>query len=75
MRNNDLNVHVFQKRKPRCNPKSDRRLFFSNFYCKKKNWEKYGGTGFFSGKNEAMHAKLNERAEAATSSYSAAVDF
>ena len=33
------------------------------------------GTGLLSEKTEALHAKLNERAEAATSSYSAAVDF
>ena len=33
------------------------------------------GTGLLSEKTEALHAKLNERAEAATSSFSAAVDF
>ena len=36
---------------------------------------KYGGTGLFSKKTEALHAELNEIADAATSSYSAAVDF
>ena len=34
-----------------------------------------GGTGLFSEKTGALHAELNERAEAATSSYSAAIDF
>ena len=36
---------------------------------------KCGDAGLFSEKMEALHANLNERAEAATSSYSAAVDF
>ena len=31
--------------------------------------------GLFSKKTEALHAKLNKRAEAATSSYFLAVDF
>ena len=31
----------------------------------------YGGTGLISEKTEALYAELNERAEAATSSYSA----
>ena len=34
-----------------------------------------GIRGYFLKKTGAMHAELNERAEAATSSYSAAVDF
>ena len=33
------------------------------------------GTGLLSEKTEALHAELNERTEAATSSYSAEVDF
>ena len=37
--------------------------------------EEYGGTGLLSEKTEALHAELNERAETATSSYSAEVDF
>ena len=37
----------------------------------KKDWV----TGLLSEEIEALHAELNERAEAATSSYSAAVDF
>ena len=37
--------------------------------------KKYGGTGLLSEKKEALHAELNERAVAATSSYSAEVDF
>ena len=36
---------------------------------------KYEGTGLLSEKMEALHAKLNERAKAATSSYSAAINF
>ena len=39
---------------------------------KKKKWG-YGAT--FWKKMEALHAELNERAEAATGSYSAEVDF
>ena len=34
-----------------------------------------GGTGLLSEKAEALHAELNERVEAATSSYFATVDF
>ena len=37
--------------------------------------KKYGGTGLISGKTEALYVELNERAEAATSSYSAPGDF
>ena len=32
--------------------------------------EKFGGTGLISEKTEVLHAELNERAEAATGSYS-----
>ena len=35
------------------------------------NEKKYGGTGLVSDKMEPLHAELNERVEAATSSYSA----
>ena len=35
----------------------------------------YGSMGLLSEEAEALHAKLSKRAEAATSSYSAAVDF
>ena len=38
-------------------------------------WKKYGGTGLISEKTEALYAELNERAEAAISSYSAPDDF
>ena len=48
--------------------------FFSNFDCQ-KTFRGYGGTGLLSEKTEALHAELNERVEAATSSYSAEVDF
>ena len=37
--------------------------------------EKNAGTGVLSETREALHAELNERAEAATISYSALVDF
>ena len=37
--------------------------------------KKYRGTGLISGKTEVLYAELNERAEAATSSYSAIGDF
>ena len=37
--------------------------------------KKYGGAGLPSEKAEALHAELNERAETATSSYSAALNF
>ena len=37
--------------------------------------KKYWGTELLSEKTEAWHAELDEIAEAATSSYSAAVDF
>ena len=36
---------------------------------------KYGGAGLISGKMEALYAELQERGKAATSSYSATVDF
>ena len=35
----------------------------------------YGSTGLLSAETEALRAKLSKRAEAATSSYSAEVDF
>ena len=35
----------------------------------------YGGTGLISEKMEALYVELNERVEAATSSYSAPGDF
>ena len=37
--------------------------------------KKYGITGLISEKAEALYAELNERAEAATSNYSATTDF
>ena len=41
----------------------------------RKKVKKNGSTELFSYITEAMHAELNERAEAVLSSYSAAVDF
>ena len=37
--------------------------------------KEYGGAGLLSEKTETLHEELNERADAATSSYSAEVDF
>ena len=48
--------------------------FLSNFDCQ-KTFRGYGGTRLLSEKTETLHAELNEREEAATSSYSAEVDF
>ena len=45
------------------------------FHRKDFRWKKYGGTRLLSEKTEALHAELNERAEAATNSYFAAVGF
>ena len=45
------------------------------FHRKEFKWRGYGSMGLLSEETEALHAELNERAEAATSSYSAAVDF
>ena len=79
MRKDDLNVHVFQY-KNWCNPKSDRWYFFlaltvrEPFHRKDFKWKKYGGTGLISEKTEVLHAELNERAEAHTSSYSVTGD-
>ena len=36
--------------------------------------KKYGGTGLILGKTEVLYAELNERAEAATGSYSVTGD-
>ena len=55
--------------------------FFSNFDCQ-RNFplegflvkKKYGGTRLLSEKTEVLYAKLNERAEAATGSYSVTGD-
>ena len=41
----------------------------------KKIWGVWGGTGLLSEKTKALNAELNQRAEVATSSYSAEVDF
>ena len=45
------------------------------FHRKEFKWRGYGSMGLLSEETEALHAELNEKAEAATSSYSAAVDF
>ena len=56
-----------------------RPIFFINFDCRGGGGilsvVGYGSTGLLSGETEALRAKLSKRAEAATSSYSGAVDF
>ena len=79
MRKDDLNVHVFQY-KNWYSPKSDRWFFLltltvggrniGRIFCEKK----YGGTGLISEKTGSFYAELNERAEAATGSYSVTGD-
>ena len=59
MRKDDLNVHLFQNRNW-CSPKPDKKIII------KKIW----GYGVNFWKN-ALYAELNERMEAATSSYNA----
>ena len=44
------------------------------FHRKDFKWKKYGGTGLISEKTEVLYAELNERAEAATGSYSVTGD-
>ena len=44
------------------------------FHRKDFKWKKYGGTGLISEKTEVLYAELNERAEAATGSYSGTGD-
>ena len=70
MRRDDLNVHVFQNRNW-CSPKSDQWL--SEDLSIGRIWieKKFRGTGL----SLALYAEPNERAEAATSSYSATGDF
>ena len=75
----DLNVHVFQNRNWYI-PKSDRFFFLTLTVGRPFHWrdfrrKNFGVKGLLFEEKEALHAELNERAEAATSSYSAAVDF
>ena len=65
MRKDDLNMHVFFLTLTVRGPSHGK-------YFKLKQ---YGGTGLLSKKTEVLYAELNERAEPATSSYSAAGDF
>ena len=44
------------------------------FHRKDLSVKKYGGTGLLSEKTEVLYAKLKERAEAATGSYSVTGD-
>ena len=67
-------MHVFQNKNQRCSPKSDRR-FFLTLTVTKKSGKNMGVRGYFLKNSEAMHAELNEKAEAVTRSYSAAIDF
>ena len=81
---------VYPKRLPKwpkfqhknwCSPKSDWWFFFLPltvrwpFHRKYFKWKEIRGYGLISEKMEALCAKLNERAEAATSSYSVKGDF
>ena len=71
--------NVFQNRNW-CSPKSDRFFFLTltvrrSYHWKDFRWKKIGDTGLLSQETEALHAELNQRGEAATSSYSAAVNF
>ena len=45
MRNNDLNVHVFENRNPSMYVHYLIDNFFSNFDCNKKKGKNYGGYG------------------------------
>ena len=80
MRIDDLNVHVFQNRDWR-SPKSPQWIFFLFWLSEDPSLGKIlsekenGATGLLSEKMEALHSELNERAEAATCTYSAGVDF
>ena len=47
----------------------------SPFHGETFKWRGYGSAGLRSKETEGLHAKLNERAEAATSVYSAAAYF
>ena len=44
------------------------------FHRKDFKWKKYGGTGLIFEKTEVLYTELNERAEAATGSYSGTGD-
>ena len=44
-----------------------------SFHRKNFKWRGYGSTGLHSEETEALHAELNERAEAATSIYYAVI--
>ena len=63
-----------------CNPKYVRWFFFLTLtvrgplYWKDFQWKNIGVWGYFLKKTEVLYAELKERAEAATSSYSAAGD-
>ena len=63
MQKDDLNVHVFQNRD------------WGPFHMKEFKWKKYGCTELVSEITKALYAELNERMEAATSSYSATGEF
>ena len=69
----DPNVHVFQNKTDVAQNLIDK--FFSNFDCQILNEKKDRGTWLISEKTEAFYVKLNEKVEAATSSYSAPGDF
>ena len=59
MRNNDLNVHIFQNRNPRFSPKSDRR-FFSTLTLRKKGKKNMGVRGYFLKKRKPCMQHLTK---------------
>ena len=63
MRKDDLNVHIYI---------SVQKLIQSKIDCERKDfqWKKNEFMGLISEKMEVLYAEFNERAEAATSSYS-----
>ena len=73
MPKDDLNVHVFQY-KNWCSPKSDQWLSEDLSIGRILSEKKFGGMGLISEKTEVLYAELNERAEAATGSYSVTGD-
>ena len=78
MRKDDLNVHVFQNRIWRAFHRKEFKWKKKKKKKKKKNKknkQKNGGTGLVSEKPEPFYAELNERVEAASSSYSATGEF
>ena len=60
MRNNDVNVQVFQNRNPRYSPKSVRQFFFVALTVRKKKEKKYGDTDHFLRKRKPWMQNLTK---------------